>query len=336
MILLNISRYPTYQVFMAAVIALVGTAILTSLWIKFVHLRNIGQIIRLDGPKNHLEKQGTPTMGGLIILFISLFAFLLIAGIRGYGSLSILVALVALSCGFIGFIDDFIKTSKTRSLGLRARTKFFWQFVVSGIFTWAAINYAALPTTVNLPATSITIELGIFYYLLVFLIISATTNTVNLTDGLDGLAAGTVMVVLMAYAAISFRQDHLDLAILCAAIGGACLGFLWHNAFPAEIFMGDTGSLGLGGAIAALAIVTKTELLLILIGGIYVIEGLSVILQVISYHYFGTRLFKMAPIHHHFEMLGWSETKIMLRFWIVTGVLAGAGFALYFVTMRGV
>ncbi|MDP3012777.1 MAG: phospho-N-acetylmuramoyl-pentapeptide-transferase, partial [Candidatus Subteraquimicrobiales bacterium] len=269
---------------------------------------------------------------GLLILIISIFAFVLIGGIRGFSPLSILAALLALGCGFVGFLDDFIKTLKARSLGLKARTKFIAQFIVSLCFTWMAIRYAALPTSVTLPATSISIELSVFYYLLVFLIVSATTNSVNLTDGLDGLAAGTVMVILMAYAAISFRQNHLDLAIFCASIGGACLGFLWHNVSPAEIFMGDTGSLGLGGAIAALAVLTKTEFLLVLIGGIYVIECLSVILQVISFRYFGTRLFKMAPIHHHFEMLGWSETKIMIRFWIITAVLAGAGFALYFVS----
>jgi phospho-N-acetylmuramoyl-pentapeptide-transferase len=165
------------------------------------------------------------------------------------------------------------------------------------------------------------------------LLISATTNTVNLTDGLDGLAAGTVTIVMLAYAGISFQQDHLDLAIFAAAVGGACIGFLWYNSYPADIFMGDTGAIGLGGAVAAMAVATKTELLLILIGGIYVIEGLSVIIQILVFRFTGKRVFKMAPIHHHFEMLGWSETKVMIRFWIVTGVLAGAGFALYFLSV---
>jgi phospho-N-acetylmuramoyl-pentapeptide-transferase len=161
--------------------------------------------------------------------------------------------------------------------------------------------------------------------------VTSASNTVNLTDGLDGLAAGTITIVTLGYAAIAFRQNHLEVALLSAAVAGACIGFLWYNSYPADIFMGDTGSLGLGAAVAALACVTKTELLLPLIGGIYVIEGLSVILQVVSFKLTGKRILRMAPIHHHFEMKGWSETKVMVRFWIVTGMLAGAGFALYFV-----
>jgi phospho-N-acetylmuramoyl-pentapeptide-transferase len=183
-----------------------------------------------------------------------------------------------------------------------------------------------------LGGTSITIP--ILYIAMVLLVIAATTNTVNITDGLDGLAAGTVMITMLAYAGIAFRQNRLDLAIICAAIGGACIGFLWFNSFPASIFMGDTGSLGLGGAIAIMAILTRTELLLVLIGGIYVIEGLSVIGQVLSYRYFKKRILKMAPIHHHFEMIGWSETQVVMRFWIISGIFAGVGFGAYF--MMGV
>jgi phospho-N-acetylmuramoyl-pentapeptide-transferase len=179
-----------------------------------------------------------------------------------------------------------------------------------------------------LGGTSITIP--ILYIAMVLLVIAATTNTVNITDGLDGLAAGTVMITMLAYAGIAFRQNRLDLAIICAAIGGACIGFLWFNSFPASIFMGDTGSLGLGGAIAIMAILTRTELLLVLIGGIYVIEGLSVIGQVLSYRYFKKRILKMAPIHHHFEMIGWSETQVVMRFWIISGIFAGVGFGAYF------
>jgi phospho-N-acetylmuramoyl-pentapeptide-transferase len=186
---------------------------------------------------------------------------------------------------------------------------------------------------VTIPLVKASIPLGLLYYPFLYLIIMSTTNTVNLTDGLDGLAGGTVAIVMVAYAGIAFRQNHLDLALVCAAIGGACIGFLWYNVFPAEIFMGDTGSLALGGAIGAMAVLTKTELLLPLIGGIYVIEALSVIIQIFFFQYFNQqRVFKMAPIHHHFEMLGWSETKVMVRFWIITGVFAGLGFALYFLT----
>jgi len=165
----------------------------------------------------------------------------------------------------------------------------------------------------------------------VWFMIVGSSNAVNLTDGLDGLAAGTVLIVMLAYAGIAFRQNHLEVALLAASIAGACVGFLWYNSYPADIFMGDTGSLGLGAAVAALAIITKTELLLVLIGGIYVAETLSVILQVASFKLTGKRIFLMAPIHHHFEMKGWSETKVMVRFWIVTAILAGGGFALYFV-----
>ncbi len=196
------------------------------------------------------------------------------------------------------------------------------------------MHLGRIATTFDIGGTAVVVPW--LYLALVFVMITSTSNTVNLTDGLDGLAAGTVMIVMLAYAGIGFRQDRLEIALLAAAVSGACVGFLWYNSYPADIFMGDTGALGLGAAIAALAIITKTELMLILIGGIYVIEGLSVILQVASYKLTRKRIFRMAPIHHHFEMLGWSETKVMVRFWIVTGVMAGGGFALYFVgSLRG-
>ncbi|MCX7832283.1 MAG: phospho-N-acetylmuramoyl-pentapeptide-transferase, partial [Actinobacteria bacterium] len=206
----------------------------------------------------------------------------------------------------------------------------FLQFLISLSFSYFAINYAGLPTYIEIPLTGYVLELGWAYPLFVYLVISATTNTVNLTDGLDGLAAGTVAIASAALAAIAFRERIPDVAFFAAAVAGAAAGFLWWNAHPAQIFMGDTGSLSLGGAIAAVSVLTKTELFLPLIGGIYVIEGLSVILQVISYKLFKKRIFKMAPIHHHFEMLGWSETQVMIRFWIFAGFLAALGFALYF------
>jgi len=211
-----------------------------------------------------------------------------------------------------------------------------------------AVNWAGISEQVKLPLVGGSLDLGVLsssiaigsfvlvvpwlYVLLVAIMVVAASNTVNLTDGLDGLAAGTVFIVMLAFAAIAFRQNHLPISLLGAAVAGACIGFLWYNSYPADIFMGDTGSLGLGAAIATMAVVTKTELLLPLLGGIYVIEGMSVILQVASYKLTGKRIFRMAPIHHHFEMKGWSETKVMVRFWIVTGVLAGAGFALWFIS----
>lgn len=329
-------RYPTYEVFVTAFLSLALTTVLAPVWINFLKSKNVGEEVRIDGPQEHLAKQGTPTMGGVLILFSFIVSYLLRAEIN-LSSLSTVALIATIACGLLGLADDYSKVARARSLGLLARTKFFWQFIISVTVAWVAINYSHISTAVEIPLTNWEIDLGIFYYLFVFLIITAATNGVNLTDGLDGLAGGTVVVVMLAYAGIAFKMGHLDLAIFSAAIGGSCIGFLWYNSYPAEIFMGDTGSFGLGGAIAALAILTKTELLLVLIGGIYVLETLSVMAQVISFRYFNKRrILKMAPIHHHFELLGWSETKVMIRFWIIAGVFAAAGFALFFIsTVRG-
>lgn len=338
-----LARFPTFQVFLAAVLAMVATAAFTPLWIKFLKLRGVGQIIRADGPQEHLPKQGTPTMGGLLVLFVITLSVLVLGKPAEWSTMALITAL---GCGLVGFWDDFSKTSKERSLGLRARTKIILELLMAFILGFVAVNYFKLSPDVAVPFFDLKLPFGkaVFsfslgprhfevpwlYLIFLFAILTATVNSVNLTDGLDGLAAGTVAIVMLAYAGIAFKQDLLDLAIFSSAVGGACVGFLWYNSHPADIFMGDTGSLGLGGAIAALAILTKTELLLLLIGGIYVIETLSVIIQVTSFKWFKKRVFKMAPIHHHFEIKGWSETKIMIRFWIVAGMLAGAGFILYF------
>ncbi len=323
----RINLYPTYQVFSTAVIALIMTAILAPLWIKILKSRRIGQMIRSDGPVSHQVKAGTPTMGGVLIVFVVIISYLIMADVSIY---SVLAVLITYCCGALGFIDDFSKVVNARSLGLKARTKLGWEVIIALVIGIVAVKFAGVSTDVAIPLTNINLKMGWLYLIFIFIIISGTSNSVNLTDGLDGLAAGTVTIVMLAYAGIAFRQDHLDLAIFCAAVGGACVGFLWYNSYPADIFMGDTGSLGLGGAIASLAILTKTEFLLVLIGGIYVIESLSVISQVATFKLFNKRIWKMAPIHHHFEILGWSETKIMIRFWIVTGIMAGIGFALYF------
>ncbi|MDO8885506.1 phospho-N-acetylmuramoyl-pentapeptide-transferase [Candidatus Oleimmundimicrobium sp.] len=341
----NIERFPTFQVFITIVLSLIVSGLLTPLWIKLSRSKNIGQVIRADGLQGHLVKYGTPTMGGLIILISVLFSTLVVSG---WGSLTTVAFFLMISCSLIGFFDDYLKLIKARSLGVKARTKLIWEVVITLIFGLFVVNWVGISTDVSLPLTGVNLPFGCIasvitlgsktiiipwlYLVFLYLIIAGTSNTVNLTDGLDGLAAGTITIIMLTYAGIVFRQNHLDLAIFCAAIAGACIGFLWYNSYPADIFMGDTGSLGLGGAIAAMAILTKTELLLILIGGIYVIEGLSVIAQVVCYRRFGKRILKMAPIHHHFEMLGWSETKIMIRFWIITGILAGAGFSLYFMS----
>jgi phospho-N-acetylmuramoyl-pentapeptide-transferase len=346
---LDISRYPTYQLFLVIVLALVAAGGLFPLWIRLVRFRNIGQQVRADGPQGHLVKQGTPTMGGVLILLVITGVYLL-AGRVDRQALLVLGAMLA--CGMLGFIDDYAKVVKERSLGLTPAAKIVWQMVIGVVFVLLAVNWGGLSAHVAVPLTDRYLDLGALvthvsvggfeiaipwlYLLLVGAMVTSASNTVNLTDGLDGLAAGTITIVTLGYAAIAFRQNHLEVALLSAAVAGACIGFLWYNSHPADIFMGDTGSLGLGAAVAALAVVTKTELLLPLIGGIYVIEGLSVILQVISFKLTGKRILRMAPIHHHFEMKGWSETKVMVRFWIVTGILAGAGFALYFVgTFRG-
>jgi phospho-N-acetylmuramoyl-pentapeptide-transferase len=344
-LLLQIDRYPTYQVFLVAVIALALTVILFPFWIRLVRFRNIGQQVRADGPQGHLVKQGTPTMGGVLIMVVITAVFLAM-GRTDRPSMLVLMAMLA--CGVLGFADDYAKVIKERSLGLKAISKIVWQVLISLTIALLAVNWAGILPTVSLPLIGGTLDLGILsstfalgsyqivvpwlYLALICVMVVGFSNTVNLTDGLDGLAAGTVMIVMFAFAAIAFRQGHLPVALIAAAVAGSCIGFLWYNSYPADIFMGDTGSLGLGAAIATFAIVTKSELLSVLIGGIYVIEGLSVILQVASFKLTGKRIFRMAPIHHHFEMKGWSETKIMVRFWIVTGVLAGAGFALYFLS----
>ncbi|MHB1136437.1 MAG: phospho-N-acetylmuramoyl-pentapeptide-transferase [Coriobacteriia bacterium] len=339
----DISRYPTYQVFLAMVLALLLAIVLFPAWIRLLKFRNIGQQVRADGPQGHLVKQGTPTMGGVLILLVVSVVYLALGEVGRSG----MIALVALmGCGLLGFIDDYAKVVKERSLGLTARMKIVGQAVVATTIGILAVNWAHISPEVVVPFVG-TLDLGIWqstltfgdfvlkmpwlYLGLVFFMVLSFSNTVNLTDGLDGLAAGTVMIVMLAFSAISFAQDNLELALLSASVAGACLGFLWYNSYPADIFMGDTGSLGLGAVIATMAVVTKTELLAPLLGGIYVAEGLSVILQVASFKLTGKRIFRMAPLHHHFEMKGWSETKVMVRFWIVTGALAGAGFALWFV-----
>ncbi|MBI4734070.1 MAG: phospho-N-acetylmuramoyl-pentapeptide-transferase [Rubrobacteridae bacterium] len=341
--MISFFKYPTYQIFLTAVLSLLLTAVLTPIWIKLLRKEGIGQVVRIDGPQKHLGKSGTPTMGGVIIIFTVVAVFMFMAPLS---SRSLIALSTFVACGAVGFIDDYRKVVKARSLGIKARTKMLLLLGIAIIAGIATVNLAHVKTSIQIPLTDYVLPLGhpafdfmlggtsitipVLYIGVVLLVIAATTNTVNITDGLDGLAAGTVMITMLAYAGICFRQNRLDLAIICAAVGGACIGFLWFNSFPASIFMGDTGSLGLGGAIAIMAILTRTELLLILIGGIYVIEGLSVIGQVVSFRYFKKRILKMAPIHHHFEMIGWSETQIVMRFWIVSGIFAGIGFGAYF------
>jgi phospho-N-acetylmuramoyl-pentapeptide-transferase len=296
-------------------------------FIEYLRLKEFGQHIREEGPAGHQGKAGTPTMGGLAVLLAVLVPFLILSDYR-QASLTVLGTTLAMAA--LGFADDWNKLRKRRSLGVSGRTKLVIQ-ALTAIGLWLAVTEpVGLQDTLRLRVVDVSIDLGIAYPVLIFLVLAGATNGVNLTDGLDGLAAGCAAIVFLAFTAMTFiTTGQQDLALLSACLVGACVGFLWFNSFPASVFMGDTGSLGLGGAIAALAVMTKTEVLLILIGGIFVIEALSVAIQVFTFQRFRKRVFLMAPIHHHFELLGWSETKIILRFWIVAAICAAIGFTLY-------
>jgi phospho-N-acetylmuramoyl-pentapeptide-transferase len=296
-------------------------------FIDYLRLREFGQQIREEGPAGHQGKAGTPTMGGLAVLLAVLMPFLILSEYR-QASLAVLGTTLAMAA--LGFADDWTKLRKRRSLGISGRTKLVIQ-ALTAVALWLAVTEpVGLQDTLRLRVVDASIDLGIAYPVLIFLVLAGATNGVNLTDGLDGLAAGCAAIVFLAFTAMTFiTTGQQDLALLCACLVGACVGFLWFNSFPASVFMGDTGSLGLGGAIAALAVLTKTEVLLIVIGGIFVIEALSVAIQVFAFQRFRKRVFLMAPIHHHFELLGWSETKIILRFWIVAAICAAIGFTLY-------
>jgi phospho-N-acetylmuramoyl-pentapeptide-transferase len=306
--------------------ALLICVFLSPRFIEFLRLREFGQHIREDGPAGHHEKAGTPTMGGIIIFLAVSVAFLILSNFE-WRSVGIFGA--AIACALLGFADDYTKLVKRRSLGLRARTKLVVTIAISVGLWYIATKQAHLPSTLKLWVVDYHVDLGVFYPVLIYLVVAGTTSSVNLTDGLDGLAAGCAGIVLLAYVGITFLTGDSDMAMLAGCLVGACIGFLWYNAFPATIFMGDTGSLGLGGAIAGLAVMTKTEVLLILIGGIFVIEALSVVIQVVSFQTLRRRVFLMAPIHHHFELKAWSETKIILRFWIVASICGAIGFAIY-------
>ena len=265
-------------------------------------------------------------MGGVLI-FVAVSVPFLILSDYDWRSLGVFGA--AIACALLGFADDYTKLVRRRSLGLRGRTKLAVTIAISLGLWFVASHEAHLASTLRLRFIDYQIDLGPLYALLIYLVVAGTTSAVNLTDGLDGLAAGCAAIVLLAYIAITFITGEYELAMLAGCLVGGSIGFLWFNAFPATIFMGDTGSLGLGGAIAGLAVMTKTELLLVLLGGIFVIEALSVVIQVMSFQATRKRVFLMAPIHHHFELLAWSETKIILRFWIVAAIFGAIGFTIY-------
>jgi phospho-N-acetylmuramoyl-pentapeptide-transferase len=311
--------------------ALLICIFLSPKFIEFLRRREFGQHIREDGPEGHHQKAGTPTMGGIIVMLAVAIPFLILTD-WDWRSVGVFGAMIA--CALLGFADDYTKLVRRRSLGLRGRTKLAITIAISLGLWFVASHEAHLAGELRLRFVDYTIELGPFYPVLIYLVVAGTTSAVNLTDGLDGLAAGCAAIVLLSYIGIAFVTEDFDLAMLAGCLVGACIGFLWFNAFPATIFMGDTGSLGLGGAIAGLAVMTHTEVLLILLGGIFVLEALSVAIQVFSFQTTRRRVFLMAPIHHHFELKGWSETKIILRFWIVASIFCAIGFTIYHQSIR--
>jgi phospho-N-acetylmuramoyl-pentapeptide-transferase len=319
------------RVLIGGTAALLICIFLSPKFIEFLRRREFGQQIREEGPKGHHQKAGTPTMGGVIIFIAVAIPFLILTG---YEWRALGVFGTALACALLGFADDYTKLVRRRSLGLRGRTKLVVTIVISLGLWFVATHEAHLQETLRLRIVDYHVDLGPFYPLLIYLVVAGTTSAVNLTDGLDGLAAGCAAIVLLAYVGITFITSEYgsssnDLSMLAGCLVGGCIGFLWFNAFPATIFMGDTGALGLGGAIAGLAVMTQTEILLILLGGIFVIEALSVAIQVLYFQTRHKRVFLMAPIHHHFELRGWSETKIILRFWIIAAICCAIGFTIY-------
>jgi phospho-N-acetylmuramoyl-pentapeptide-transferase len=295
--------------------------IMGPLFIPLLRRLKFGQQIRVDGPQGHLKKQGTPTMGGTIILLALALATLRFSD-KTMETVIVLVA--SLGYGLVGFLDDYIKILFKRSLGLTAKQKLLGQLLVSAVVCVLLVQIGH-STDIHIPLLEVDLPLGWLYFPFVAFLMLGTSNAVNFTDGLDGLLAGTSAIAFGAYAFIAMNHTQPEAAIFSAAMIGAVLGFLVFNAHPAKVFMGDTGSLGIGGGLAAVAILTKSEIILAIIGGVFVVEVLSVIIQVVSFKTRKKRVFKMSPIHHHFELSGWSEWRVVLTFWLTGLVLAGIG-----------
>jgi phospho-N-acetylmuramoyl-pentapeptide-transferase len=325
-----------FSVVLGAAIAFLVTVTLGSKFIEFLQTRKFGQFVREEGPQTHLIKAGTPTMGGVVMLMGLLAALLVVArpNVATFATLLVIATVAG-----IGLYDDWQKISRQRPEGLSVSYKFLLLTLAVVLADVLALRYVGVTQNVVVPGIDRNLVLGpgligvaLFSLLMLFVIVGAT-NAVNLTDGLDGLAAGAGAIALLAYTGIAFLERQYDVAIICGAMVGAIIGFLWYNAHPADIFMGDTGSLAIGGALAAAAVITKTELLLPVIGGLFVLETLSVIVQVVVFKVTGRRVFKMAPIHHHFEFLGWEENKVVVRFWIAQAAFAALGFFLYYLLL---
>lgn len=340
------------QVLIASTVSFAFTILVTPIAMRVLRARSIGQFIQED-VRGHMHKRGTPTMGGVVIVIGALLGYVVahfrlftLGGgidfeVYAFTSLGLLAVLAFLGMGLIGFLDDYAKYARKHHQGLSKRWKFLGQLAVAVAFAWGA-QRIGVSTELSF-VRPLGIDLGpILYFVLVLVMLTATANAVNLTDGLDGLVAGSASLVFGAYVLIAFWQFRniaiyfvdingaLDLARFAAAVVGAALGFLWWNAAPAKIFMGDTGSQALGGALAALALLTNTHLLLVLLGGLYVAETLSVIGQVFAFRVFGRRILRMAPIHHHFELKGWPETMVIVRFWILAGIMVALGVGVFY------
>ncbi|MBE4908822.1 phospho-N-acetylmuramoyl-pentapeptide-transferase [Bacillus luteolus] len=291
--------------------------LLSPLFIPFLRRLKFGQSIREEGPKSHQKKSGTPTMGGIVILLSIVVTTLVMTGKFSEPTVTtFLLLFVTLGYGLLGFLDDFIKVVMKRNLGLTSKQKLAGQIIIAIIFYFIA-NKNGFSTVVEIPGLNFGFDLGWTYVFFIIFWLVGFSNAVNLTDGLDGLVSGTAAIAFGAFAVLAWNQSEFEIAIFSVAIVGAVLGFLVFNAHPAKVFMGDTGSLALGGAIATIAILTKLEILLIIVGGVFVLETLSVILQVISFKTTGKRIFKMSPLHHHYELVGWSEWRVVVTFWTV-------------------
>ena len=330
-------------------VSLIVTLVGTPLLIRLVHKLHYGQYIRQDGPQSHLVKRGTPTLGGVVINFAillgwassALYRYLRSGDVPSWSAALVLFAM--LSMGLLGFIDDFAKVRKKQNEGLSVGGKFIGQFIFATIYAVLAL---LIPTKSGFPSAQAGISFIeqpffnfdfagravaiILFVIWVNFLMTAWTNAINLTDGLDGLAGGTSMIAMLAMAAMAFLHGDVNLSIFCTACAGACLGFLWFNCYPASIFMGDTGSLALGAAFACTSIMTNTEVVSLIIGGLFIVETLSVMIQVVYFHFTHKRVFLMAPIHHHFEKKGWAETKVVIRFWIIAAAFGAVGLALFF------
>lgn len=307
------------SILIGAVCSFVVVALLGPVSIPLLHRLKFGQVVREDGPAAHKAKTGTPTMGGLMMLAGISVA---VAAVYSRSAAAWLMLFTTLACGALGFVDDYIKVVLKRNLGLRAKEKLLGQIVIALVFSWLVTGFMGRGTELWIPVWGIRHDFGVLFHVLVFFIIVGTTNAVNLTDGLDGLAAGTMTAAAVIYAVVAAALGQLDVAGFFAIVAGAALGFLLYNRHPARIFMGDTGSLALGGALAAGAVLTRTELLLPVVGAVFVAEALSVILQVASFKTTGRRIFRMSPLHHHFELGGWPETRVVRTFW-AAGIIAG-------------